>query len=391
LGKIIYRSNISFDYRLIPRLICFTMMLLQCAITYAKITQKNVEPCDFMTHHYSGPNLGFPRGDARLDFTDLFVFPKPGDFSKSTVIMDFHPSASLNPGKPFNQQDSTTSEPFASEALYELKVDTNGDMVADIAYRVRFFKDETGGMTATVRRVEGKEAAGRGEQGKIIIQGAPVSMGGEAKITNYGVYRFFAGWRSDPFFFDVAGALNKMQFTGQDWFSDKDVCSIALEIPISDFGDGANLNLWVRTLLQVNGNWEQADRGARPTQTPFMADAQREAYLEGEPAQDERFVAMFAHVLEQSGGYSPKAAEAAARSLLPDVLPYDPKKSSAYPANGRTPRDDGKGVFLTVFTGKLTSDKTGPHADLINEFPYLGPPHRLIEGTLKKTMVATLT
>ena len=119
-------------------------------------------------------------------------------------------------------------------------------------------------------------------------------------------YRLFAGWRSDPFFFDVDGVLNKMQFTGTDWFADKDICSIALELPISELGGGVKLNLWVRTLLQVNGAWVQADRGARPSQTPFMADAQREAYLDGEPAQDERFVPMFAHVLEQTGGYTPK-------------------------------------------------------------------------------------
>jgi len=31
-----------------------------------------------MSHHYSGPNIGFPRGDARLDLTDLYAFPKLG-------------------------------------------------------------------------------------------------------------------------------------------------------------------------------------------------------------------------------------------------------------------------------------------------------------------------
>ena len=328
-----------------------------------------------MTHHYSGPSFGFPRSDPRLDFTDLFAFPNPRDASSSTIIMNMHPSASIDPKKPFNQQDSTTNEPFAAEGLYELRVDTNGDLVADIAYRVRFLQSGSGEMTATVRRAEGSEAVGRGEQGRVIMQGAPVSMGSEAKVISYGGYRFFAGWRSDPFFFDVNGALNKMRFTGEDWFSDKDICSIALEIPISELGGGVSLNLWVRTLLQVNGIWVQADRGARPTQTPFMADAQRDAYLDGEPSQDDRFVAMFTRVLQQTGGYTPQGAEAAARSLLPDVLPYDPKKNSAYPANGRTPRDDGKGVFLTVFNGKLTWDKTGPHADLLNEFPYLGAPH----------------
>lgn len=36
-----------------------------------------------MSHHYSGPNIGFPRGDARLDLTDLYAFPKPGDPGRS--------------------------------------------------------------------------------------------------------------------------------------------------------------------------------------------------------------------------------------------------------------------------------------------------------------------
>src|SRR5215467_8388557 len=45
-----------------------------------------------MSHHYSGPDFGFPRGDARLDFTDLYAFPKPSDASKSILVMNVHPS-----------------------------------------------------------------------------------------------------------------------------------------------------------------------------------------------------------------------------------------------------------------------------------------------------------
>src|SRR5215471_10867263 len=41
-----------------------------------------------MSHHYSGPDFGFPRGDARLDFTDLYAFPKPGNASKSILVMN---------------------------------------------------------------------------------------------------------------------------------------------------------------------------------------------------------------------------------------------------------------------------------------------------------------
>jgi len=322
-----------------------------------------------VTHHFSGPNFGFPREDARLDITDLFAFPKPRDASKSIVIMNMHPSFGLNPPGP------TTTEPFAPEALYELRVDTNGDLVADIAYRVRFIHVGNGAMTAIVRRAEGPEAAGKGEEGKIIFQGVPVSMGSEARVAVSDAYRLFAGWRSDPFFFDLAGAQNNMQFTGTDWFADKDVCSIALELPISALGGGVSVNLWHRSLVLVNGSWVQADRGARPTQTPFMTTAEKDAYLDGEPAQDERFIPMFAHVLEHTGGYTPEGAKAAAKSLLPDVLPYDPKRAAAYPGNGRVPTDDSKDVFLTVYNGRLTWDKCGPHTDLLDEFPYLGAPH----------------
>jgi hypothetical protein len=45
-----------------------------------------------MSHHYSGPDWGFPRGDARLDLTDLYAVPKPGDAGKSILVMNLHPS-----------------------------------------------------------------------------------------------------------------------------------------------------------------------------------------------------------------------------------------------------------------------------------------------------------
>jgi hypothetical protein len=44
-----------------------------------------------MSHHYTGPDWGFPLGDARVDLTDLYAFPKPGDSAKSILIMNVHP------------------------------------------------------------------------------------------------------------------------------------------------------------------------------------------------------------------------------------------------------------------------------------------------------------
>jgi len=323
-----------------------------------------------MSHHYSGPDYGFPHGDARLDLTDLYAFPKPGDPSKSILIMNVHPSVGVNPAGP------TTDEPFATEAIYELRIDANGDLVADVAYRVRFSSDKGGGQTATVRRVEGEQAAGTGDDGQTIIEGAPVSTGLDSLVTEAGDYRFLAGWRSDPFFFDTMGALNNLQFTGDDFFADKDVCSIVLEVPNSALGSGT-MGLWHRTVDGTDGKWVQADRGALASQSVFLPGDEKAAYQAGQPADDARFIAVFAHSLEHTGGYTPEEARRAAGVLLPDILPYDPSKPASYPANGRILTDDAIDVFLSILTnGKVTGDKVGPHKDLLTSFPYVGPPHK---------------
>ena len=323
-----------------------------------------------MSHHYSGPDFGFPHGDARLDFTDLYAFPKPGNASKSILVMNVHPSAVVNP------PGLTTAEPFAPEALYEFRIDTNGDAVADLAYRVRFSASEDGSQTATLRRVEGAQAAGKGDGGKVIVASAPVSTGQDARVTEAGEYRFFAGWRSDPFFIDVQGMLNHQQFTGDDFFADKNICSIVLEVPNTDLG-AKRVCLWARTLVKAAEDWVQTDRGALPAQAVFLVGTEREAYLSGEPADDSRFVSVFAHSLEHIGGYTPEEAKRAAQTLLPDVMSYDPTLPASFPSNGRTLTDDAGDIFVAVLTnGKVTEDKVGPHSDLLPEFPYVGPPHK---------------
>jgi hypothetical protein len=122
-----------------------------------------------MSHHASGPDFGFPRGDARLDMTDLYAFPEPGDPGKSILIFNVHPSVTVNPPGP------TTKEPFAPGALYELKIDTDGDAIADIAYSMQFASSEDGKQTATLRRTHGARAAGVCDKGKV---DAPVSLSG---------------------------------------------------------------------------------------------------------------------------------------------------------------------------------------------------------------------
>ena len=322
-----------------------------------------------MSHHYPGPDFTFPHGDARLNFTDLFAFPKPGDDSKTILIMNVHPSAGMNPKGP------TTTDPFATDALYEIMIDTNGDTVVDMAYSVRFMAAQGGALTATVRRIDGMRSDRTGDDGVVIVERAPVSTGGERKVTSAGDFRFFAGARSDPFFFDVMGALNNLKFTGQDFFADKNVASIVVEVSNSKLGS-SSLRLWARTVDGTSGSWVQADRGARASQEPFLAGDEKLAYITGEPANDARFVPVFAHSLQHAGGYTPEGATEAAATLLLDVLPYRPGRQASYPSNGRALTDDVTAHFLAVLTnGKVTGDGLQPHTDLLAEFPYIGPPH----------------
>jgi hypothetical protein len=323
-----------------------------------------------MSHHYSGPDLNFPNADARLDITDLYAFPKPGVPGTSVLIMNVHPGSTLISHEP------TTPIPFASKAVYEIKIDTNGDSIADISYRVLFSSPEQGLQTATLKRSEGKDAAGTGDGGEVVIADAPVSTGLDALVSDAGEYRFFAGWRSDPFFFDTMGALDNLQFTGTDLFINADVCSIILEVPNSALGPGT-VGLWHRSLDGTSGNWVQADRGALPSQSIFLSGDHKAEYLVADPVNDARFIPVFAHSLEHTGGYSSEEATRVAKTLLPDILRYNPTTLASYPTNGRALTDDVMDHFISVITnGKIAGDGVGPHTDLLTEFPFLGPPHK---------------
>jgi len=166
-----------------------------------------------------------------------------------------------------------------------------------------------------------------GEEGEVIVQQAPVSVGKEALVTQVGDFHFFFGWRSDPFFFDVNGNFNRMQFPGDDFFKDKNVCGIVVEVPNSELGIN-KVGIWARTVDRTEQDWIQADRGGRPLQAVFLVGEQRDGYLSGQPANDDRFIGVFAHELEHSGGYAPEEAKDVSRTLLPDILSHNPRASA---------------------------------------------------------------
>lgn len=159
------------------------------------------------------------------------------------------------------------------------------------------------------------------------------------------------------------------------FFADKNVCGIALGIPNAALG-GGEIGVLARTVDGTGGQWVQADRGARPGQTPFLTGDSLGDYNTAQPVDDAQFVPVLAHSLEHTGGYAPADAKRVAATLLPDILPFDPARPVAYPDNGRALTDDVQDHFLAILTGgKVTTDGVGPHTDLLPDFPYLGPAH----------------
>jgi Domain of unknown function (DUF4331) len=318
-----------------------------------------------MSDHLDAPGMKPPNMDASVDICDIYAFQKPGDANRSILVFNVNPIA------------PTFADAFASEAIYELKVDTNGDAVAEIAYRFTFSPKEHGVQTATVRRASGQMARGSGREGDILFQDVPVVFAGEPTIAEADEYRFFVGMRSDPFFFDLEGFKNGMQFTGADTFLDKNVFSMVLELPNSALGNNSRVGIWGRVLIPKDGNpFFQIDRMGRPlVNVVFTKDGDKDTFNRIEPTRDrelftEKFTDLFA-----SSGRSPKDAQQTALSLLPDILDYDYASPAGY-RNGRTLTDDIIDTQLAVLTnGAVTADKVGPHQDLLTDFPYVGPPH----------------
>jgi len=327
-----------------------------------------------MGHHLSGLEL-HPYGiGARSHIADFYAFHKPEDPNKTILIVD------VNPFSP------TMGSSFDHETLYEVKVDGDGDAVADVAFRVRFSPlvggsdgwPQTGTQTVSLYRVTGKDAAGLGDGGEPLIQAAPVSFGPNPQVTRAGDYALFAGIRSDPFFADFEGAQNNFQFTGTDFFIDKNVFGIVFELPNQALGPNPQVGLWAQVVVPHDGQLVQADRLGRPgiDATFNQSDEDKRTYNLQQPTRDrELFHDKFAGVLQFMGHYPPEEANQIASVLLPDIMPYD-YSSPDGPENGRNLTVDSIDAGIALITrGAVPGDGVGPHTDLLSEFPYMGHPH----------------
>jgi len=157
-----------------------------------------------MSNHFTGLSLGPPLGDQRLDLCDLYAFQSPADKNRTVIILNANPNAdALHP-----------------DAIYRLNIDTDSDYLTDIAFSYVFSRPQNGRQTVSVFAATSSQSRSAEAVGTNIIADAEVSFGARPNIIKSGPYTFFAGSRSDAFFFDFDGIKNLFDIRGKRNFTE---------------------------------------------------------------------------------------------------------------------------------------------------------------------------
>jgi hypothetical protein len=233
--------------------------------------------------------------DPAADNTDLYAFVSPERPGYVNFIANWIPFEEPNGGPNFY--------PFATDAAYNVNVDSDGDAKADAVFRWTFKNvDRRGGSTflynnGPVTSLNDKnllfkqtytlESSFNGGPFKTRISDAPVAPSriGAASMPDYqklrdqavvqlqGGWKLFAGQADDPFFLDLrvfdllyGGDLSE---TGQDTLAGYNVNTLAIQVPFKDValnGDAKRnpvIGVWTttdRNKVRVTG---QTDPGLR--------------------------------------------------------------------------------------------------------------------------------
>jgi uncharacterized protein (TIGR03382 family) len=219
--------------------------------------------------------------DPAVDNTDVYAFVSPDRPGYVTFIANFIPFEEPNGGPNFY--------PFATDATYNVKVDSNGDAKPDSVFRWTFHNiDKRGGKTflynngavtslddpnLLFRQTYTLEASFNGDPFKTRASDVPVapSRVGPASMPNYkqlrdhatrtlpGGWKTFAGQADDPFFLDLrvfdllyGGDLSEV---GQDTLAGYNANTIALQVPFGDVALNGNA-----TRNPVIGVWSTTER-----------------------------------------------------------------------------------------------------------------------------------
>jgi hypothetical protein len=330
------------------------------------------------------------------DIGDLFVWN--GDATGGPAFL-----INLNPLTPPSPDGMRGLEPGV---VYEFKIDTTGDYVADLAYKIVVegnVNGPAGTQTVSLYRATGAEADSHVVAGDRVAEGSSTAFDAETPqiIEGANGELLFVGPRQDPFFFNFKGVMSPvaldLQFalsadglptdgTAANTFGPTNITAIVLEVP--DLQNRA-FNAWATT--SINGR--QEDRcgkssvtaiflpnvplGRNPARYPY--GHLKQVYNTTRPADDVmNYAEAFEYRLHQVQVDS-ALVDSTLNFFLPDVLRFDPAKAQAYP-NGRNLNEDAVlwtirflNPFLAETDSTLHLPETNPQP-LTSSFPYAAPP-----------------
>jgi len=295
-------------------------------------------------------------GEPQYDATDLYAFVSPDDPDSTTIVANWIPFEEPTGGPNFY--------PFATDAYYDIRVDSDGDAKADRVYRYTFkssYQTEDTFLYANgpvesltdenlnfrqrftlTRIIDGNE--------KVIAKGpvAPSNIG-EATMPDYeslrdeaitptmnGKGKVYTGQADDPFFADLrvfdllyGGDLSEV---GNDTLAGYNVNTAVLQLPSAALteGDDPVVGVWTTTSKKTSsGNYQQVSRLGNPLVNEVVIPLKdKDTFNASKPVDDPQFLSSV------TDPELPKLIEAIYGIEAPE-----------------TPRDDLVSVFLTGVDG----------------------------------------
>ncbi len=342
-----------------------------------------------MSHHLDSP---LARQDIRLDITDLYVFR--GEVGTVFAINVCHSIFGEIP-----------TPGYHPEGMYEFKIDTNGDAIEDVTYRITFDdRDAAGKQRFVLRRIAGAEATDPNASGTVLAQGATNEV-----VTGANGLRIWAGKAGDPFWIepDVLHAVGHafedgtaINLSGWDpskaknLFAGHTVYSMVLEIPdaelLGNASSAGKIGVWaVATLATDAGGWRSINRIGLPMIHPLFTQFNEDLgnrLNAGRPADDFAIMEIRSRRLlpvllratgtsEDPEGYGLKVAH----RFFPNILPYQVKTKATFGFsewNGRSLTDNAPDVMFSIAANapvRLGIGKESVAPKPVRTFPYVPP------------------
>jgi hypothetical protein len=259
-------------------------------------------------------------GAPQYDNTDVYAFVSPDKPDTTTLIANWIPFEDPAGGPNFYQ--------FATDGLYDINIDNNGDAKPDITYRWVFsttyqnnatFLYNTGPVTSltdpdlNVRQTYKLYKIAGGKSTLITTGNVAPSDVGKASMPNYAALRgqavihandgagsitTFAGQADDPFFLDLrvfdllyGGNLSEV---GRDSLKGYNVNSVALQVPSSSITAGGDpvVGIWSSTFRKsAGGTYVQVSRLGNPLVNEVVIPLKdKDKFNASVPANDGQFL-----------------------------------------------------------------------------------------------------